>query len=151
MRDAGADLILLETVNSIGEARVGLEAAVDAGLPCWVSFVCDREGVLFTGETLAEAVAALEPLGPDVVMVNCAPPDDCTAGLRELLAASDLPVGLYPHIGRFDPPEWFFTDEYPPPRYLEEAERWAEMGARVIGGCCGTTPDHISALATAFR
>ena len=151
MAAAGADLILLETVNSIGEAKVGLEAAVQAGLPCWVSFVCDEAGRLFTGETLADAVRALDRLEPDAVMVNCAPPDDCTAGLRELVAAAERPVGLYPHIGRFDPPEWMFTDEYPPPRYLEEARRWAEMGAGIIGGCCGTTPDHIASLARGLR
>lgn len=151
MRHAGADLILLETVNSITEARVGLQAVVEAGLPCWVSFVCDPQGGLFTGESLAEAVQALDPLEPDVILVNCAPPDDSAAGLRELVAARERPVGLYPHIGRFDPPEWHFTDEYPPPRYLEAAERWAEMGASVIGGCCGTTPDHIAALARGLR
>ncbi len=62
-----------------------------------------------------------------------------------------LPCGLYPHIGRFDPPEWMFTDEYPPAKYLDEARRWKEMGARIIGGCCGTTPAHIAALADALR
>ena len=61
------------------------------------------------------------------------------------------PKGLYPHVGRFDPPEWLFTDEYPPDRYLEEARGWVGMGARVVGGCCGTTPDHIAALARGLR
>ena len=144
---AGADLILLETVNSIREAMVGLGAAREAGLPCWVGFVCDEAGLLFTGETMAEAEEALSPLEPDAILVNCAPPEDAAAGLGELLKSRSRPCGLYPHIGRFDPPEWLFTDEYPPPRYLEEAKRWAEMGARVIGGCCGTTPEHIEAIA----
>jgi S-methylmethionine-dependent homocysteine/selenocysteine methylase len=148
---AGVDLILLETVNSVAEARIGLEAARGAGLPCWVAFVCDEGGRLFTGETMADAERALAPLGPDVVLVNCVPPDDATAGLRELLAVRKGPCGLYPHIGRFDPPEWYFTDEYPPPRLLEEARRWREMGARVIGGCCGTTPEHIAAIAHGLR
>lgn len=52
-------------------------------------------------------------------MVNCAPPDETTAGLRELLESRSGPCGFDPHIGRFDPPEWLFTDEYPPTRYLE--------------------------------
>jgi S-methylmethionine-dependent homocysteine/selenocysteine methylase len=148
---AGADLILLETVNSVTEARLGLEAARQAGLPCWVGFVCDERGRLFTAETMGDVEKALAPLGPDVVLVNCIPPDDATAGLRELRAARKGPIGVYPHIGRFDPPEWHFTDEYPPPRLVEEARRWREMGASVIGGCCGTTPDHIAALARAMR
>ncbi len=151
MKKAGADLILLETVNSVTEAKIGLEAVRQAGLPCWVGFVCDEQGVLFTGETLADAEMSLAPLQPDVVMVNCIPPDDATAGLRELVAARKGPCGLYPHIGRFDPPEWYFTDEYPPPRLLEEAVRWKKMGATVIGGCCGTTPEHIAALTQGLR
>jgi len=58
-KDAGADLVLLETVNSISEARVALEVSKKTGLPCWVSFVCDSDGLLFTRATLADAVAAL--------------------------------------------------------------------------------------------
>ncbi len=154
MAAAGADLILLETVNSVTEAKVGLEAARQAGLHCWVSFVCDERGRLFTGETMADAVRALAPLEPDVVLVNCVPPADATEGLRELISVRGMrggPCGLYPHIGRFDPPEWMFTDEYRPQEYLEEARRWVDMGARVVGGCCGTTPDHIAALARGLR
>jgi S-methylmethionine-dependent homocysteine/selenocysteine methylase len=148
---AGVDLILLETVNSIREARVGAQACRTAGLPCWVGFVCDEHGRLFTGETMGEAAQALAPLQPDVILLNCAPPDDVTAGLRELVAVRREPCGVYPHIGRFNPPEWLFTDEYPPEKYVNEARRWVEMGARVIGGCCGTTPDHIAALARGLR
>ncbi len=151
MAAAGADLILLETVNSVREAKIGLEAARQAGLHCWVGFVCDEAGRLFTGETFADAEEALAPLEPDVVLVNCVPPDHATAGLRELLAARDGPCGLYPHIGRFDPPEWYFTDEYPPPKLFDQAQHWCEMGAQVIGGCCGTTPDHIAALSQGLR
>ena len=151
MAAAGADLILLETVNSVTEAKIGLEAARQAGLHCWVGFVCDEGGVLFTGETLSDAEKALAPLEPDVVLVNCIPPDDATAGLRELVAARRGPCGVYPHIGRFDPPEWHFTDEYAPAGLLNEARRWKEMGANVIGGCCGTTPEHIAALSQGLR
>jgi S-methylmethionine-dependent homocysteine/selenocysteine methylase len=148
VKDAGADLVLLETVNSITEARVALEATKSLGLPCWIAFVPDERGRLFTGETLAQAVAELEPRGVDAILLNCAPPDDISAGLRELAPHAHVPMGVYPHIGRFDPPEWLFTDEYPPPRYREEAAAWKKSGASILGGCCGTTPDHIAELAT---
>jgi S-methylmethionine-dependent homocysteine/selenocysteine methylase len=147
VKDAGADLILLETVNSVAEARVALEVAKKIGLPCWIAFVPDRTGKLFTGETLAQAVAALEPLGVDAILLNCAPPDDISAGLKELSAHAKVPTGTYAHIGRFDPPEWMFTEEYPPARYTAESRKWKQMGARILGGCCGTTPEHIAALA----
>jgi S-methylmethionine-dependent homocysteine/selenocysteine methylase len=146
VREAGADLVLLETVNSITEARVALEASKEVGLPCWVSFVCDQQGRLFTGEALEEAVRVLEPAGADAILLNCAPPPDIAAGMRELCRRAKVPTGAYPHIGRFDPPEWFFTDEYPPPKYTAEAAAWKKLGARILGGCCGTTPDHIAAL-----
>jgi methionine synthase I (cobalamin-dependent) len=151
LADAGCDLVLVETVNSVGEARVALEAANAVGLPCWMAFAPTEDGTLFTGATLGEAEAALAPLGVDAVLVNCAPPDDCRAGLVELTKVRAGPKGLYPHVGRFDPPEWLFTDEYPPDRYAAEARRWQELGAAVIGGCCGTTPDTIAAVARALR
>ena len=110
VKDAGADMVLLETVNSITEARVALEVAKKIGLPCWVAFVCDQKGLLFTRETLADAVCVLEPLGVDAILLNCAPPDDISAGMRELSPHARVPIGGYAHIGRFDPPEWMFTD-----------------------------------------
>jgi methionine synthase I (cobalamin-dependent) len=151
LADAGCDLVLIETVNSVTEARVALEAANEVGLPCWMAFAPTETGVLFTGETLADAEAALEPLGVDAILVNCAPPDDCQAGLIEMAKVRHGAKGLYPHIGRFDPPEWLFTDEYPPDRYASEAQAWQALGATVIGGCCGTTPDTIAAVVKALK
>lgn len=145
--EAGCDLLLIETVNSIAEAAAAAEAAREVGLPFWISWVCDERGTLFTGETLEKAALALRPFAPDALLLNCAPPDDIAAGLRQLVYQWGGPSGVYPHIGRFDPPEWLFTDEYPPARYAEEARRWIELGAQIIGGCCGTTPEHIAALA----
>ncbi|HEV8384451.1 MAG TPA: homocysteine S-methyltransferase family protein, partial [Candidatus Acidoferrales bacterium] len=78
VKDAGADLVLLETVNSIGEARTALEVAKGLGLPCWISFVPTEEGKLFTGETMKDAAVAMERGGADAVLLNCAPPDDIT-------------------------------------------------------------------------
>jgi S-methylmethionine-dependent homocysteine/selenocysteine methylase len=147
VKDSGADLVLLETVNSIAEARVALEVARGLGLPCWVSFVCDETGRLFTGETMQQVCSELEPLGVDAILLNCAPPPDIGEGLRQLVAEAHVPTGAYAHIGRFDPPEWLFTDEYPPARYAEIASQWKSMGARILGGCCGTTPEHIAAVA----
>ncbi|TME90172.1 MAG: homocysteine S-methyltransferase family protein [Chloroflexi bacterium] len=149
--EAGCDLLLIETVNSVREAVAAARAARAVGLPCWIAFVPDEAGNLFSGETLAQACAALEPLQPDALLVNCAPPSDIALGLRQLVRHSSAPVGIYPHIGRFDPPEWMFTDEYPPPRYLELAREWLASGARIIGGCCGTTPEHIAQLSTRLR
>lgn len=145
-KEAGADLILLETVNNTREAVAALKAFREVGIPAWISFVCDNRGRLFSGETAADALGALEPLGVEAILLNCAPPQDITAGLRQLAPQAHVATGAYAHIGRFDPPEWHFTDEYPPPQYLEVCRQWMELGATIVGGCCGTTPEHIALL-----
>jgi S-methylmethionine-dependent homocysteine/selenocysteine methylase len=145
-RDAGADLMLFETFNSSKEARMALEAAREMGIPAWVGFVCDDGGRLLNGETLPEVVRTLAGIEPDVLLFNCAPVPDITRALGELSKVYKKPTGGYAHVGRFDPPDWMFTDEYPPRQYLAAAREWASMGAQVLGGCCGTTPMHIEAL-----
>jgi len=147
---AGVDLMLFETVNRWQEAKVALEAARELDIPAWVSFVPDWRARLLSGESVAQMVCQLEPLAPDAILFNCAPPADCTLALRELAKHSKRPFGAYAHIGRFDPPDWMFTDEYPPQKYLEAATEWVAAGAQLIGGCCGTTPDHIRLLKDAL-
>jgi S-methylmethionine-dependent homocysteine/selenocysteine methylase len=144
--EAGADMVLVETVNAVAEAAVAARAAREVGLPCWLAFVPDQQGRLFSGESLVEAAAALAPLGVGAILLNCAPPPDALAGLHGLKPAWRGAAGIYPHIGRFDPPEWLFTGEYPPDQYADEARGWLAEGATIVGGCCGTTPDHIAAL-----
>ena len=146
--DAGCDVLLIETVNSIADAVAAAGAARSVGIPYWLAFVPDQSGKLFSGETLAQACAALEALAPDAILVNCAPPPDISAGLSQLRAAWSGASGAYAHIGRFNPPEWLFTDEYPPEGYLQVARDWRGQGAAIVGGCCGTTPDHIALLSS---
>ena len=130
------------------------EAARASGLPVWVSFVVREGARLLSKESIADAVKAVEPLGVDVIAVNCAPIEDITAALAELRKHRAGPVGAYAHIGRYDPPSWKFgfyprfsgTDQVPPASYLDAAREWKRLGAQVIGGSCGTTPEHIRAL-----
>ena len=149
-KDAGSDLMLFETFNSSKEARTALEAARDVGIPAWVGFVCDWKGHLLNGETVHQMREGLAGVEPDVLLFNCAPVPDIAEALRavtnEYHNARHPAFGGYAHVGRFDPPDWMFTDEYPPERYLAACREWASMGAQVLGGCCGTTPMHIAAL-----
>jgi S-methylmethionine-dependent homocysteine/selenocysteine methylase len=154
LADEGVDFLLLESMNTIGEAKAAAEAAVSTGLPVWVSFVMGPEGEILSGEPLAEGAKAVEALGVEAVLVNCAPPEDILAGVEKLRAATRLPVGGFAQIGRFDPPSWKFefhprftgTEERPPNRYAERARAWRGAGARIVGGCCGTGPEHVRAL-----
>jgi len=152
------DLLLLESMNALGEAKAALAAGRAAGLPVWVSFVLGPEAELLSGEPLEQAVAEMEKGGAEAVLVNCAPPQDVTAALDKMKKVCRLPFGGFAHIGRFSPPSWKFeffpqfidTEEWPPERYAAEATRWREHGARILGGCCGTRPEHIAALRAAL-
>jgi homocysteine S-methyltransferase len=94
------------------------------------------------------------PLAPGAILFNCAPPADITEVLGELILHWRGPSGGYAHIGRYDPPSWkltFFprfseTQAWPPSRYAAAALDWVALGAQVVGGCCGTGPDHIRAM-----
>src|SRR3972149_387939 len=148
------DFLLLESMNTLAEAKAALAAGRAVGLPVWVSFVLGPEGELLGREPLEKAVAEMEKGGAEVVLVNCAPPEDITRALGRMQTFAPRPFGGFAHIRRFSPPSWKFdffpqftdTEEWPPDRYAREAEHWRERGASVVGGCCGTTPAHIPAL-----
>jgi enediyne biosynthesis protein CalE2 len=154
MKSAGVDFILLESMNTIREADAACEAARAAGLPVWVSFVVRENASLLSKEPLDEAVRAAQAAGADAVLVNCAPCGDITAAVAAIAKSAQKPVGAFAHIGRYDPPSWKFgfyprfsgSAETPPAKYLECAREWKRLGAKIIGGCCGTTPEHIRAL-----
>lgn len=158
LAEEGVDLLLLESMNTIGEASAATRVARETGLPVWVSFVIGPEGELLSGESLVSGVEAVRDAGAEAVLVNCAPPEDISAALERVRAAADCPVGAYAHIGKFDPPSWKFEfhpqftgiEVWPPSRYREAALGWREIGAQILGGCCGTTPEHIRALREAL-
>lgn len=145
---AGVDLILVETHNSLREAAAAARAATETALPVLVSFVCGADGKLLSGETLTNAAAALLPFQPAALLVNCVPADAVLGMLSELRAAAPaLSLGAYANVGRLQPDgTWLETDAVEPVRYAEHARSWLDFGAKLIGGCCGTTPEHIRRL-----
>jgi S-methylmethionine-dependent homocysteine/selenocysteine methylase len=148
------DFLLAESMNTIHEAKAALAAGRAAKLPVWVSFVLGPEGELLSRETLAEAVTEMEKGGAEAVLVSNAPPADITKAAGRMKSLAKVPFGAFAHIGRFSPPSWKFdfhpqfieTESCPPAQDQAEAKRWKEAGARIVGGCCGTTPAHTRAL-----
>jgi S-methylmethionine-dependent homocysteine/selenocysteine methylase len=146
LASAGVDMLLVESMNTIAEARIAMDAARQTKLPVWLSFVVGADGNVLSGEPL-------ESLGADVILASCAPPADIDLALTKL-ATQDTNFGAYAHLGRFDPPSWKFeffpqfsgSDAWPPDDYAAHARRWRDQGAQVIGGCCGSGPDHVRAL-----
>jgi S-methylmethionine-dependent homocysteine/selenocysteine methylase len=148
------DLLIAESMNTIHEAKAALAAGRDAKLPVWVSFVLGPEGELLSREPLAVAVAEMQKGGAEAVLISNAPPEDITRAAVRMRGLAKVPYGAFAHIGRFSPPSWKFdfhpqfieTESWPPERYVAEARKWKESGARIVGGCCGTSPTHIRAL-----
>jgi len=143
---AGVDLLLVETMNTVREARAALVAGLQTGMPVWVSLTCQEGGKLLSGEPLKTALDELLQLSPSALLVNCCAPAIATQALESLCGLHTVPVGAYANVGYEDSAGWAFTGEHTPARYLEEAQRWIDLGARILGGCCGTTPEHIRAL-----
>jgi homocysteine S-methyltransferase len=148
LADAGVDLILVETQNTIREAVAAAHAATRTGIPTFVSFVCGMDGRLLSGETLADAVTAVLPLQPAALLVNCIPAESALSRLEELKAAApNIPFGAYANIGKQEPDgSWIDSDAVDPECYARYAESWLNIGAKLIGGCCGTTPEHIQKM-----
>lgn len=147
---AQPDLAWIETMNTVREAAAAARAARERWLPFVVSFVLNEAGELLGGESLAAAVAAVEPLEPLAIGLNCIPPRGITAHLPCLRQLTARPIAVYAHIGNATPlPGWSFGESATPEQYSEHAARWREAGATIIGGCCGTTPAHIAACRAA--
>lgn len=145
---AGVDAILVETHHTVREAAAAMRAARNTGLPVFVSFVCGNDGRLLSGESLMQAALAVRPLGPAGILVNCVPADDVLFLLQELRdTVPETPLGGYANIGRPDDEQgWINTDAQNPETYAKIAESWLRFGVKFLGGCCGTTPEHIRRL-----
>ena len=151
LADAGCDLLLIETMNTIREAVAAARAAAATHLPIWVSFVLDADNHLLSGETLDDAVRAVAPLGPQAVLVNCIPVAQVTPALALLRdsarwSTAPLVTGAYANAGHVGEGGWSMEHGVAPQDYARAAQSWFDAG--IIGGCCGTTPDHIRALRT---
>jgi S-methylmethionine-dependent homocysteine/selenocysteine methylase len=148
----GVDLILIETMNTVAEARAAVRGAKGAGVPVLVSFLCKSPREIWSGESLGDAVRAVEPFKPDAILVNCIPPEWAGDCLGEMSRVTRLPIGCYPNAGAPNMAEgtWQFDPAWTPQRLAEAAVGWVSRGAQIVGGCCGVGPDHIRALRVAL-
>jgi len=148
---AGVDAILVETMNTQRGCVAALRAAREAGAPALASYVCWDGARLLSGESLADALRSAADEAACAVLVNCLPPSNADACL-DVLAAQPLPFGIYPNLGEPEDELGFRRSEHvSPERFAELAAGWASRGARLLGGCCGTTPAHLAALAARVR
>jgi S-methylmethionine-dependent homocysteine/selenocysteine methylase len=170
LAQAGCDLLLIETMNTIREAVIATRCAATTGLPVCVSFVAGlnslppdqvseldveeslAEVTLLSGESITEAVRAVQRWRPAAILINCVPLAYIDRAFDELRAAFHGPIGLYANVGHADDRVgWTLTDDVQPAAYAQHARQWIRQGAAIVGGCCGTTPDHIAELSKVIR
>lgn len=148
--EAGVDAILIETMGTLRETRAAITAALRAGASFWVCFCTARDaspGTLLSGEPIAELaddLAAAATIG-----INCMAAPEVAEQVRTLRSiCPGVPIAAYANIGYARPDgSWATTDAVDPARYAEYARGWHAAGATRIGGCCGTRPEHVRAIA----
>ncbi len=153
---AGVDLVLIETMNNLAEASAAAQAAAARVPGRWMISFCTRgagpPGVLLSGEPLLAMLPDLA--GAFAVGINCiaAPGAEAQVAFLRRKLASRCRVMAYANVGHADASgNWVITDALDPARYASYAERWLDAGASIVGGCCGTTPATIRAVAGAIR
>jgi len=149
LAEAGVDCLVLETFSSLDEIRIAVEAAADLGLPVFASMAFDPSGRTAFGVTPQQAAEQLQAAGADVVGANCGTisPEEMIGIIAGFLDVTSLPLIAKPNAGR--PQQTASGVIYPeePESMAEAAGRLRQAGATIIGGCCGSTPDHIRAIA----
>ncbi|MCP4872631.1 MAG: homocysteine S-methyltransferase family protein [Proteobacteria bacterium] len=144
---AGVDLILCETFPHAGEALAALDAALETDKPVWLSLTLGPEGTLLEPDTVVATLEEAARRGAEAILVNCSPVGTIT-DLLPRLASLEVEFGAYGNVGEPDPVQgWRNDGPALPIPYAEAAKRWQDAGASILGGCCGTTPEHIAELA----
>ncbi len=150
--EAGADLVLIETMSDLLEAKCALLAAKEnSDLPVFVTMTYMEDGRTFLGTDPVTATVTLSALHADAVGINC------SLGAKEMLPLvrkvaeyASCPVIVQPNAGLPKVKDGMTVYECDPASFGEAMREMAKMGVSILGGCCGTTPDHIRALKKAI-
>lgn len=153
LAEAGADFLLVETMNDIEEALCAVRMArAHTALPVFCTFAFNAKGRTMMGLRPGDAAQRAAEAGADAVGANCGEgPDAVLAALTGMREAVNLPLiaqsnaGI-PQVGAEEATVWDTTPE----QLADHARAFVEAGARVVGGCCGTGPAHIAAIAAAL-
>ena len=144
----GADLVFIETMNDSYETKAALLAAKEnCDLPVFVSNAYGEDGKLMTGATPAAMVAMLGGMGADAIGVNCSlGPKALAPVVEEYLKYASVPVILKPNAGLPKSENGKTVYDITPQEFAAEVCSLIQKGVLIAGGCCGTTPEHISLL-----
>ena len=154
------DLFICETMSTAEEARAAATAGCESGKPVWVAWTLDdtlaEDGSarLRSGETIDQAIAALNGLDVQALLVNCSTPEVTTAAMPSL-ARDGRPFGAYANafsadLSQYGPGQTVEKIEnrtdLDPASYAAHVQIWLDAGATIVGGCCQTDPSHIAEI-----
>lgn len=145
--EAGADVLACETVPCLFEAQAMAKTVGEfQDALCWVSFSCNSEDTICDGTSIAVCAAAMDVFDQVVAVgINCTPPHLLPSLIRQVKAGTKKPIAVYPNSGEiYDPVSktWMGTSQGK--GFTLASKSWYEAGARLIGGCCRTTPADIA-------
>lgn len=142
---AGADLVIIETMGDSYELKAAVLAAKEAGtLPVFATVTLDEKGKMLTGGNVESVTALLEGLGVDVIGLNCGlGPIQLLPFLKRMYAISSTPILVNPNAGLPRSEGGATVYDIDSDTFAAAMKEMAENGASVLGGCCGTTPEHI--------
>lgn len=147
LAEGGVDLLLLETFASLDQIRAAIRAARSTGLPVGASMAFLEGGRSGDGTTVDAYCSAMEEAGPDIIGANCgAGPLELLKVVARLASLTLKPIAAYANSGFPEYRDGRYIYRATPEYFATMAGEMAEAGANLIGGCCGTTPEHIGAI-----
>lgn len=151
MAEAGADLFVVETMMSLQECRAAVLAIKEVcDLPVMVSLTYNPDGRTLYGTEPATATVVLQGLGADAIGINCSTgPEDMIEPVRQMAQFATIPILAKPNAGLPELENGKTVYRTDAAEFASWGKKLVEAGAAIIGGCCGTTPEHIRALSEA--
>ncbi len=153
------DALLVELAPPLaGDQFEEFKVLIASGFPLWVAYRRTVGGPVQIfgdpdtpdGDAFGHAAEEMERIGVSALLVHCLPAEDAHGVAPWLREFTSLPLGVYPNNGRYDMWEWRWEHDHTPAEMAEHARGYAEEGMQIIGGCCGTRPEHIAAMAAAL-
>lgn len=154
LHEAGVDLFAVETMMSLQECRgalIAIREACGEEVPVLVTLTFQEDGRTLYGTTPETAAVVLEAMGADVIGINCSTgPDHMYEAVRQMLRVSNIPVAVKPNAGLPQLVDGKTAYSMKPDAFAKAMVALADEGVTVVGGCCGTTPEHIRVLKEAL-
>ena len=146
LADSRVDLILCETFPHSRESLIALKEALSTGIESWLALTAGPKGQLLTVEEALDTAQIAIDLGATLVAINCSS-IDASKPFVDAFSQNKIPFGVYANAGSHEAGYgWSINRSKTAKAYAKKAEEWLDAGARMVGSCCGTSPDHTKAL-----